>query len=451
LKQLSTEPHFDNTLTAGSSRFVRACLRQPVDRTPVWFLRQAGRYMPEYMAVRRHHSLLDICRTPEIAAEVTITAAERLGVDAAIIFADLLLPLTPMGLDFEFVAGEGPVVKTPLRTEEQVRALRTDRVDDLSYVARAIEKVAAHFAAPRADGDQLGIIGFCGAPFTLASYMIEGGSSRNYLEAKRMMYASGLPSSSLIPPQNCHPERSLAALSRDAVEAPEEATRGAAAGRQGAVSEGAGGFSPLNKRTQEVGFSPGGGRSAAWPMLMEKLVEILSAFAQQQVEAGADVIQIFDSWAGALSVEDYRQYCLAPTTELVRRVRAMGVPVIYFGVDTASLLPSMRETCADVIGLDWRIPLDEGWRAVGSGCAVQGNLDPIALFAPEDVLRNRVREVLRAANGRPGHIFNLGHGIVPETSVESVLRVVDWVKEYGVAKSAPKSPTEPVSEWAVRA
>ena len=381
MKQVSTATHFDSSPSAGSSRFVRACLRQPVDRTPVWFLRQAGRYMPEYMAVRRHHSLLDICRTPEIAAEVTITAAERLSVDAAIIFADLLLPLTPMGLDFEFIAGEGPVVKTPLRTEEQVRALRTDRVDELSYVARAIEKVVAHFAAPRPDGDQLGIIGFCGAPFTLASYMIEGGSSRNYLEAKRMMYAN----------------------------------------------------------------------SAAWPMLMEKLVEILSGFAQQQVEAGADVIQIFDSWAGALSVEDYRQYCLAPTTELVRRVRAMGVPVIYFGVDTASLLPSMRETSADVIGLDWRIPLDEGWRAVGSGCAVQGNLDPIALFAPEDVLRDRVREVLRAANGRPGHIFNLGHGIVPETSVESVLRVVEWVKEFGVAKSAPKSPTEPVSEWAVRA
>ena len=362
------------------SRFVRACLRQPVDRTPVWFLRQAGRYMPEYMAVRRHHSLLDICRNPEIAAEVTITAAERLGVDAAIIFADLLLPLTPMGLDFDFIAGEGPVVKTPLRTEEQVRALRTDRTEDLGYVARAIEKVVAHFAPPRPDGDELGIIGFCGAPFTLASYMIEGGSSRNYLEAKRMMYSAG----------------------------------------------------------------------PAWPLLMEKLVEVLSAFAQQQVEAGADVIQIFDSWAGALSVPDYRQYCLAPTTELIRRVQAMGVPVIYFGVDTASLLPTMRETQADVIGLDWRIPLDEGWRAVGSGCAVQGNLDPITLFAPEDVLEARVKEVLRAANGRPGHIFNLGHGIIPETSVESVIKVVEFVKKFGMSNSVLKSPTESVSEWAVR-
>ncbi len=180
--------------TPATSRFVRACLGRPTDRTPVWFLRQAGRYMPEYMAVRKHHSLLDICRTPDIAAEVTITAAERLGVDAAIIFADLLLPFTPMGLDFEFVNGEGPVVHAPIRTLEQIQALRTDRTDDLRYVAQAIEKVVKHFAPPRADGDQLGIIGFVGAPFTLASYMIEGGSSRNYIEAKKMMYASGTAS-----------------------------------------------------------------------------------------------------------------------------------------------------------------------------------------------------------------------------------------------------------------
>ncbi len=350
----------DQATDGNGSRFVRACLRLPVDRTPVWFLRQAGRYMPEYMAVREHHSLLEICRTPGIAAEVTITAAERLGVDAAIIFADLLLPFTPMGLDFEFVAGEGPVVHTPVRSLEHVEKLRTDRAEDLSYVARAIETVAKHFSAPRADGDQLGIIGFCGAPFTLASYMIEGGSSRNYVETKKIMYSG----------------------------------------------------------------------SKAWPLLMEKLVTVLVAFAQQQVEAGADVIQIFDSWAGALSVGDYREYCLKWTTELVQRVKAMGVPVIYFGVDTASLLPTMRETGADVIGLDWRVPLEVGWKAVGEGCAVQGNLDPIALFAPESVLKQRVDEILDAAAGRPGHIFNLGHGIVPGTPVDNVIRVVEWVKEY---------------------
>jgi uroporphyrinogen decarboxylase len=317
--------------------------------------------MPEYMAVRKHHSLLDICRTPDIAGEVTITAAERLGVDAAIIFADLLLPFTPMGLDFEFVNGEGPVVHQPIRTLEQIQALRTDRAEELSYVAQAIEKVVKHFSAPRADGDQLGIIGFIGAPFTLASYMIEGSGSRNYIEAKKLMYST----------------------------------------------------------------------DGAWPLLMEKLITVLVAYAQQQVEAGADVIQIFDSWAGALSVTDYRQYCLAPTTELVQRVQALGVPVIYFGVDTASLLPTMRETGADVLGLDWRIPLDEAWNTLNHRVAVQGNLDPITLFAPQAVLKTRVEEVLKAANGRPGHIFNLGHGIVPGTPVDNVIQVVEWVKEFG--------------------
>ena len=351
----------------GGSRFVRACLRQPVDRTPVWFLRQAGRYMPEYMAVRQHHSLLEICRTPEIAAEVTITAAERLEVDAAIIFADLLLPFTPMGLDFEFVAGEGPVVHQPIRSLLQVQALETDRADELSYVARAIDLVAAHFRAPRADGDELGIIGFIGAPFTLASYMIEGGSSRNFVESKRLMYASVEPG---------HPD------------------------------------------------------ARAWPLLQEKLLTVLVAYAAQQVEAGADVIQIFDSWAGSLSIADYTQFCLSATTELVRRVQALGVPVIYFGVDTASLLPVMRHTGADVLGLDWRVDLDQAWRELDYAVAVQGNLDPIALFAPQTLLRERTTSILRAAAGRPGHIFNLGHGIVPGTPVESVIDVVRTVKSF---------------------
>ena len=341
---------------------MRACLCQPVDRTPVWFLRQAGRYMPEYMAVRRHHTLLEICRTPDVAAEVTITAAERLGVDAAIIFADLLLPFTPMGVDFEFVNGEGPVVHQPIRTREQITALRTDRADELSYVARAIEQVAKHFAAPRPDGDRLGIIGFIGAPFTLASYMIEGGSSRNYIETKKLMYSDG----------------------------------------------------------------------AAWELLTEKLIAVLVAYAAQQVQAGADVIQIFDSWAGALSVSDYRTFVLPATKQLVQRVQALGVPVIYFGVDTASLLSTMRETGAEVLGLDWRVPLDEGWNLAGDGVAVQGNLDPITLFAPEDLLKQRVKEVLDAAGNRNGHIFNLGHGIVPGTPVENVINVARWVQELSV-------------------
>jgi uroporphyrinogen decarboxylase len=341
------------TILAGS-RFVRACLRKPVDRTPVWFLRQAGRYMQEYREVRKHHTLVEICKKPELAAEVTITAAEKLGVDAAIIFADLLLPLEPMGLDFEFQAGEGPVVHKPVRTAEDVRALRTDRAGDLAYVARAIEKVAAHFR------DRLGVIGFCGAPYTLASYMIEGGGSRNYIHTKQLMYREPI----------------------------------------------------------------------AWISLLDKLVAVLTEYCRLQVQAGADVIQIFDSWVGSLALSDYREYAFEASKRLVRAVQAMGVPVIYFGVETAGLLAQMAATGADVIGLDWRQPLDEGWRAVGDVCAVQGNLDPITLFAPPELLELRVKEILRAAGGRPGHIFNLGHGIVPGTPVENVQAVVKMVREF---------------------
>lgn len=345
---------------SGGSRFLRACLRQTVDVTPVWFLRQAGRYMPEYQAVRRTHSLLEICKSPKLAAEVTITAAEKLDVDAAIIFADLLLPLEPLGLDFTFQAAEGPVVHRPVRTPADIAALRTDRTADLGYVAEAIRLVQCHFE------NRKGMIGFCGAPFTLASYMIEGGGSRNYVETKRLMYSD----------------------------------------------------------------------PSAWRALLEKLTAVLAEFAAQQVEAGADVIQIFDSWVGALSVHDYREHVLPWAKSLVRQVQARGVPVIYFGVDTATLLPSMRETGADVIGLDWRIPLDAGRHAVGENCAVQGNLDPIALFAPEAVLHSRVEEILRQAGGVPGHIFNVGHGIVPGTPVENVQRVVRWVREICAEQKA---------------
>jgi len=348
------------TLTSGS-RFVRACLRRPVDRPPVWFLRQAGRYMPEYQAVRKHHTLLEICKQPKLAAEVTITAAEKLDVDAAIIFADLLLPFECMGLPFEFLAGEGPVVHHPVRTVADIQRLRTDRASELGYVAEAIERVVAHFK------DRLGIIGFCGAPFTLASYMIEGGGSRNYIHTKTLMYR----------------------------------------------------------------------QPAAWRQLLDKLVVVLREYAAQQVAAGADVIQIFDSWAGALSVDDYRDFVLPVTKSLVREVQALGVPVIYFGVDTASLLPAMRETGADVLGLDWRVPLDEAWRNLDYVVAVQGNLDPITLFAEPELIRQRVHQILAQAAGRPGHIFNLGHGIVPGTPVENVQAVVKFVREYSRTSPLP--------------
>lgn len=353
LTGLVGRPENPDTILDGS-RFVRACLRRPVDRTPVWFLRQAGRYMQEYREVRKHHTLVEICKQPELAAEVTITAAEKLGVDAAIIFADLLLPLEPMGLDFEFQAGEGPVVHHPVRTAEDVKALRTDRAADLAYVAKAIQKVAGHFK------DRLGIIGFCGAPYTLASYMIEGGGSRNYIETKKLMYGS----------------------------------------------------------------------PSAWLSLLDKIVLVLTEYCHLQVQAGADVIQIFDSWVGSLGLSDYRDYAFEASKRLVRAVQGMGVPVIYFGVETAGLLSEMASTGADVIGLDWRQPLDEGWKAVGHGHAVQGNLDPITLFAPPEVLEMRVKEILRSAGGRPGHIFNLGHGIVPNTPVENVQAVVKMVREF---------------------
>src|SRR5579863_8229696 len=264
-----------NSMSAPNSIFVRACKSQPVERTPVWFMRQAGRYMPEYRAVRKQHSLLEICKKPALAAEVTITAAEALGVDAAIIFADLLLPLEVMGLPFHFSAGEGPVIEKPVRTKEDVANLRTDRAADLGYVSEAVSLVAKHFA------NRLPVIGFCGAPFTLASYMIEGGGSRNYVHAKKMMYNS----------------------------------------------------------------------PADWDALMRKLVAVVSEYAAEQVNAGADVIQIFDSWVGCLSVEDYRRYVLPRTTELVKALQRTGVPIIYFGTDSATLLPSMRETGAEVIGL----------------------------------------------------------------------------------------------------
>jgi uroporphyrinogen decarboxylase len=317
-------------------------------------MRQAGRYMAEYRAVRKQYSLIEICKKPEIAAEVTITAAEALGVDAAIIFADLLLPLEVMGLPFHFSAGEGPVIEKPVRTKEDIARLRTDRAADLGYVSEAVRRVCKHF------GSRLPVIGFCGAPFTLASYMIEGGGSRNYVHTKRMMYSS----------------------------------------------------------------------PAAWDELIGKLLAVVSEYAAQQVLAGADVIQIFDSWVGCLSVEDYRRYVLPRNAELVKALQRTGVPIIYFGTDSATLLPSMRETGAEVIGLDWRIPLDEGWRSLDFECAVQGNLDPVLLFADWKELKSRAQDILHRVEGRPGHIFNLGHGILPETPVENVKALAEFVQEH---------------------
>ncbi|MGA7683912.1 MAG: uroporphyrinogen decarboxylase [Terriglobales bacterium] len=340
-------------MAAPNSLFVRAAKAQPTERTPIWLMRQAGRYMAEYRAVRKQYSLIEICKKPQVAAQVTIEAAEILGVDAAIIFADLLLPLEVMGMPFHFAAGEGPKIETPIRSAEDIKKLRTDRAGELGYVAEAVKLVCRHF------GDRLPVIGFCGAPFTLASYMIEGGSSRNYIHTKKMMYS-----------------------------APD-----------------------------------------AWNELMTKLVAVTSEYSAEQVRAGADTIQIFDSWVGCLSVEDYRRYVLPHSTALVRRLQKTGVPIIYFGTDSATLLPSMQETGAEVIGLDWRIPLDEGWKRLGYRGAVQGNLDPVLLFAEWKEVKTRAEDILRHAGGRAGHIFNLGHGILPETPVENVKALSEFVRE----------------------
>jgi uroporphyrinogen decarboxylase len=346
-------------MSAPDSLLVRACKALPVERTPVWFMRQAGRYMPEYRAVRKTHSLIEICKNPQLAADVTITAAEILQVDAAIIFADLLLPLEVMGLPFHFSAGEGPVIERPVRSTADVSHLRTDSAADLGYVAEAVGLVTKHF------GPKLPVIGFCGAPFTLASYMIEGGGSRNYIHAKTMMYSQ--------------PE--------------------------------------------------------VFDQLLGKLVSVTAEYTAEQVRAGADVIQVFDSWVGCLSVQDYRQYVLPRTTQLVRKLKESGAPVIYFGTDTSTLLTAMKETGADVIGLDWRIPLNEGWSRLGSG-AVQGNLDPVTLFSDWEQVRRRAQEILDQAAGRPGHIFNLGHGILPETPVENVKALATYVREHSAGNSA---------------
>lgn len=349
-------------MSAPNSLFVRAAKAQPTERTPIWLMRQAGRYMPEYRAVRKHHSLIEICKRPKVAAQVTIEAAEILQVDAAIIFADLLLPLEVMGLPFHFAAGEGPKIEKPIRTAEDITRLRTDRAAELGYVSEAVKLVCKHF------GDRLPVIGFCGAPFTLASYMIEGGGSRHYIHTKKMMYSA-----------------------------------------------------------------PG-----AWNELMTKLVAVTADYSADQVRAGADTIQIFDSWVGALSVDDFRRYVLPHVTVLVHRLQKTGVPIIYFGTDTATLLPAMKQTGADVIGLDWRIPLHTGWESIGHKGAVQGNLDPVLLFADWKELKARSEDILRQAAGRAGHIFNLGHGILPETPVENVKELCAFIRDQSANFKKPE-------------
>ncbi len=349
-----------------SSLFEQACRRIPVERTPVWFMRQAGRYMPEYRALRAKHTILEMCKRPDLAAEVTLQPVEALGVDAAIIFADLLLPVEPMGLQLQFVAGEGPQIGNPVRTAADIARLDINHVEDLGYVAEAIRLVCRSLDARRSLHGKVPVIGFVGAPFTLASYIIEGGASRHYLLTKRLLF----------------------------------------------------------------------GEPALWTQLMAKLVLVLAAYAKSQVQAGAAAIQVFDSWAGALAPGDYERFVLPHSRALTGQIRRTGVPVIHFATGVGAYYPMLQKAGAEVLGLDWRVELDQVWRSIRYRAAVMGNLDPVALFAPLADLRSRVHDILDRAAGRPGHIFNLGHGILPETPVASVKAVVEMVHEYETSRSA---------------
>jgi uroporphyrinogen decarboxylase len=331
--------------------FIRACRRQAAPYTPIWLMRQAGRYMPEYRAVRSRYSFLEMCKNSDAAAEVTVRAVEKLGVDAAIIFADILLIVEPLGFGLEFTEGHGPVIQDPVRTPADVERLAdNDAAAECAFVYEALRRAKADLKVP--------LIGFAGAPFTLASYIIEGGGSRNYIRTKRFMYSE--------------PE--------------------------------------------------------AWHTLMRRLSDAVSCYLNEQIAAGADAVQLFDSWVGALAPEDYRRFVQPHVKRLIEALTP-DVPVIHFGTGTSGMIELMRDAGGDVIGLDWRIDLASGWQRLGADVAVQGNLDPVALFAPLDELRDRVGGILAAAGGRPGHIFNLGHGILPETPVDNVIALVDMVHE----------------------
>ncbi len=337
-----------------NSRFLDACRRRPTDVRPVWFMRQAGRYMKQYREIRAKHSILEICKRPDLAAQVTLQPVEMLDVDAAIIFADLLLPVEPMGLKLSFVAGEGPLIENPVRTSHDVDALSISNTDDLGYVGESIQMVS------RALAGKTPVIGFVGAPFTVASYMIEGGASRHFLNVKKLMY---------------------------------------------------------NDET-------------LWRRLMGKLVDVLGPFAILQVAAGARAIQVFDSWVGALGADDYVRYVAPYSRALIERIRSTGVPVIHFGTGAGGFFRELHAAGGDVMGVDWRLNIDQAWMDISYRSAIQGNLDPAALFAPLPELKAKVHELLKRTGTRPGHIFNLGHGILPETPVENVKAVVQMVREF---------------------
>ena len=338
-----------------NSRFMKAVRREPVDTTPVWIMRQAGRYLPEYMAVRSKTTFIELCKTPELACEVTLSARRVLNADAAILFADLLPILEPMGIDLEYVKGEGPVIHNPLQEPGAVdRLTALESVDVLDYVFQAVKLIRSELP------NDIPLLGFAGAPFTLASYCIEGGGSKNYVHTKKLMYND----------------------------------------------------------------------TGAWNALMSKLVDSVSIYLKAQIKAGCQAVQVFDSWAGCLSPADYREYVLPHTKRLIASV-IDDAPVINFLTGNPALLPLQKEAGGTVMGVDWRVQLDDAWNTFGPEFAIQGNMDPVSIYADLPILKQRVKAVLDAAGGRPGHIFNLGHGVMPDMDPDHVKAVVEYVHELG--------------------
>ena len=338
-----------------NDRFLKACRREQVDCTPVWLMRQAGRYMPEYMKIREKYDFLTMCKTPELAAEVTLQPVNRLGVDAAILFADILLPLEGMGINLEFTKNEGPFISNPVRTGEDVNNIQImDAEEATPYVMEAIRIIRRDLEG------RVPLIGFSGAPFTIASYIIEGGGSKEYKNCKKMMWQA----------------------------------------------------------------------SEIWDSLMKKISEVLLRYLKAQIKAGAQAVQMFDSWVGALSPEDYENYVLPYSKYVLSGLKDEGVPVIHFANNASNMLELVVKGGGDVIGIDWRINLDDAWARIGYDRAIQGNLDPFTLFAPPKLIEEKVQRILEMAGNRPGHIFNLGHGINKETPVENAIALVEAVHKY---------------------
>lgn len=336
-----------------NDRLLRACRRQPNDRVPVWFMRQAGRYQPEYREIRKKYTLMQICERPDVCAEVTLLPVQQLDVDAAILFSDIMTPLAAMGVSLDIVENVGPVIENPIRSMADVEAIRPlETEQNLPYVLETIRILNGELKVP--------LIGFAGGPFTLASYLVEGRPTRNFRLVKSLMYAE----------------------------------------------------------------------PAIWSALMEKLANMVAQYLVEQIEAGCQVVQLFDSWVGNLNLWDYERYVKPYMYRIADAVRATGAPLIHFGVHTGHLLPAMASIGVDVMGVDWKEEIDTAWERLGYSTGIQGNLDPVALFAAPEVLEAKVKDILRRTEGRPGHIFNLGHGVVPQTDVATLQRVVEMVHSY---------------------